>query len=375
MFITTPQSTSVTMDEAKEQYLKPRKVSKFVISREPHQEQDKYHYHAWLQFEKKWDLTNPRVFDLTDAEGTTYLSNVKKADDLGAAYILDPEKNGTVITNLTEDEQAEIMSKWIDGKHKSKGFAGVIDTAATGSLKDAWSQLQAVAPRDCVMQGKSKLLGNLRGFQQKIEDNPCTELVFKDQDWWDFWQPNKHTLLLIGGAGLGKTSYIRNKFPKCLVINRFDRLKEFDAEKHDCIVFDDMTLTTPPFSRDNIVSLLGVETDSDVNIKYGCARIPAGTPRVVTNNVFPVTLDEHGAIARRIFCVRIMERMYEIEEHEQGNVEHVGDDLDKLLADVGLSPKRFKDMPGLNQVEQKDPEVPEEPEDMSSEWLDKQVWE
>lgn len=108
---------------------------------------------------------------------------------------------------------------------------------------------------------------------------------------------NNLTLLIVGEAGIGKTTWAKKTIPKpCLFVTHIDDLRKFKVGFHVSILFDDVSVTHFPETAQ--IHLVDWENPRSVHVRYGTARIPAGITKVFTCNTFPVSI-QHPAIARR----------------------------------------------------------------------------
>jgi hypothetical protein len=92
-----------------------------------------------------------------------------------------------------------------------------------------------------------------------------------------------------------------HQFECPLVVSHIDDLGDFDASRHDGIVFDDMSFAHLP--REAVIHLVDWDLDRSIHIRYKRALIPARTRKIFTSNKtfyenFPA--DPSGAIRRRI---------------------------------------------------------------------------
>lgn len=115
-------------------------------------------------------------------------------------------------------------------------------------------------------------------------------------------QPRGLSLLVVGGPGIGKTQLALATFPKALFVTHMDQLKEFVAEEHEAIIFDDMSFSHLP--RTAQIHLVDQEQPRAIHVRYGVAVIPAFTPKVFLSNIEGIFDMSDGAIRRRIHLVR-----------------------------------------------------------------------
>jgi len=106
------------------------------------------------------------------------------------------------------------------------------------------------------------------------------------------------TLLIVGEAGVGKTTWAKTIMPKpILFVSHLDDLRKFRANYHKSILFDDVSITHMPHTAQ--IHLVDNENPRSIHVRYGTVRIPARTVKVFTCNSFPVT-SELPAIKRRV---------------------------------------------------------------------------
>lgn len=244
-----------------------------VVSEERHADGNK-HFHAFIQFERKLDSTNSRLFDYNGwhpkIEPTR---SVVKA----IAYV---KKDGNF---LEEGEQPT------GGKHSLHSKCSEMDRAeweeycienkiAFAYCESIWNRTH---PRD-------------RGTITNQEFNDGSVCTALEQFDWDF--PANKGLILVGPSGCGKTLWAKRNAPRpCLFISHIDRLAEFDERIHKSIIFDDMTFKHYPIQAQ--IHMVDQYDDRDIHIRYKTAFIPKGTPKIFTCNEEP--FDQHEAIKRR----------------------------------------------------------------------------
>lgn len=101
----------------------------------------------------------------------------------------------------------------------------------------------------------------------------------KEAEEHDF---KKFALVLHGPPEMGKTAYAKTLLPKHLRVTHPDKLKQFDDNIHDGIIFDDQAYGHWP--RESVIHLMDIEEDADINVKNSMVTIPAGTPRIFITN-------------------------------------------------------------------------------------------
>ena len=93
---------------------------------------------------------------------------------------------------------------------------------------------------------------------------------------------SKKCIVISGPPGIGKTKLAKTLFEKPLLVRHPDKLKQFDENTHDAIIFDDQAYGHWP--RESVIHLMDCEEEADINVKNSMVTIPAGIPRVFTTN-------------------------------------------------------------------------------------------
>lgn len=112
--LTWPLCGSITPAQAKEQLefaCAPAQVLEYVVAREPHQEDGKYHLHAFLKLNKEVRLgTHGEKFDLEDSTGLRFHGDYKvSSNPVGAAKYC--SKGNDFITNVDLDSWSRKKGK------------------------------------------------------------------------------------------------------------------------------------------------------------------------------------------------------------------------------------------------------------------------
>ena len=109
-----------------------------------------------------------------------------------------------------------------------------------------------------------------------------TKKDFKPVPEVEKWNPAEKVLVLRGKPNCGKTQFAKTLFEKPLIVRHPDKLKSFDENTHDAIIFDDQAYGHWP--RESVIHLFDVEEEADINVKNSMVTIPAGVPRIFTTN-------------------------------------------------------------------------------------------
>lgn len=105
-----------------------------------------------------------------------------------------------------------------------------------------------------------------------------------------------------GNAGIGKTDYALSHFENPLIVSHVDKLKCFNPNFHDGIVFDDMSFTHFPLSAQK--HLLDWTNEREINVKHDIVVIPKHTRKIFTYNYGEFPFDEsNSAIKDRLYML------------------------------------------------------------------------
>jgi len=199
-----------------------------------------------------------------------------RSKDRAMKYAL---KDGNYISNFSEEELDKARSKMIKASELHQNARKL---AREGNLEEAQKVLEdPKTARDMNLYGP-RILANLRDLA------PVESVNFYTIDQYDFqvsiWDRMK-TLILWGPTNTGKTSLAKAILPKALICSHIDDLKKYATRNYHGIIFDDMDFKHWPDTAQ--IHLTDVENPRSINVKHGTASIPAGTPRIITNNKTP----------------------------------------------------------------------------------------
>lgn len=121
--------------------------------------------------------------------------------------------------------------------------------------------------------------------------------------------PGGFSYVIYGPPGIGKTAYMTSRFPTCLLVSHMDQLGDFDPSKHEAIVFDDMSFSHLP--RTAQIHIVDWDYERAIHIRYGCAIIPANTPKFFLTNTMDIFDFNDAAISRRVKVIPLLNNLFE----------------------------------------------------------------
>lgn len=147
-----------------------------------------------------------------------------------------------------------------------------------------------------------------------LEEHPENEgSLFKPEDFTrplhdlDSTQMKNKVLVLIGDTGLGKTQYALAHFKNPVHVRHAEDYRRFNHEKHDGLVMDDLGFKQ--WSPMTFLKTLEMETAITMNVKYGSARIPRGTKRIICVNSEELLWPDGILPETRAACERRMHKI------------------------------------------------------------------
>jgi hypothetical protein len=312
IFLTYPQC-NLDLDVFTE-YLK-KLVSKYglkeyLIVREEH-ETEGYHFHSYLQLQKKIDTKNPHFLDICGHHGN--YKGVKQYEN-SIEYIT---------KEVFDEAQATLNLRASPGMIENLGSLydfkeienEMIELASKGKADVAMERLKNTNPKRYLEQGAQLQkrmieiqLGNI-GKQAKYPFESFvlnTDLQQALSIFEDYIKVGESKLLfLCGSSGIGKTqfalSYLEHKLGyRVLIVRDKEDLKFFNPLNHDAILYDDPDFST--LTREQIISIIDNLTRA-VKIRYTHANLRANVPKIITSNVSLRELNckfDDKAIERRI---------------------------------------------------------------------------
>lgn len=172
------------------------------------------------------------------------------------------------ITDLKPD--ADILKNFIEGVSLTQQYSKA-DYTRKAYIAKHWDVL-------------TKMITNHKRIMREIanEKPKFTKENFKKVPEAEKHDFSKKVMILRGKPNKGKTQYAKTFFKKPLIVRHPDKLKSFDENTHDGIIFDDQSYGHWP--RESVIHLFDVEEEADINVKNSMVTLPAGVPRIFTTN-------------------------------------------------------------------------------------------
>nr|QKI29040.1 Rep [Lactuca sativa CRESS virus] len=268
-------------------------IQYFLIGEETHEDGGR-HIHAVMEFKVKVNSRDVGLFDINDGE-EVFHPNIK------------PISRGQVhwkrALDYCQKEDPEPLSNIVE----KLSYGEILDQAS--SCDEFMRLVKEHYPRDYALHN-SRLLEMAK---REWPETTVNTLTTSDTVTWitlpdalmNFEPLPMRSIVVIGPAGCGKTSWAKFIAPKpCLFVRHLDSLSMLNAS-HQSIIFDDLTFNHLPPSTQKF--LVDMENLAEIHIRYRVARIPAGILRIITSNDDPFTHDymHRPAIERRCTFIQI----------------------------------------------------------------------
>lgn len=192
---------------------------------------------------------------------------IRNYDDFDTAF---PEDDGTGIgTSFGGGSAANRIAE---------GWASALAAEDTASALDA---IKAADPKDYVLKHQQiKRYFDEKNAPSFVHKHRMEDFNEPPMDWSRL--PDRQSLFLIGGNGLGKTHFALAHFECPLFVDHIDDLKSFRRDKHDGIVFDDVGFSH--LHPQALISLYDRALDRTIHVRYGTVKIPGGTKKIFCGN-------------------------------------------------------------------------------------------
>jgi len=242
----------------------------YIIGRETHPSNGEIHYHAYLKSCVAFETSNSRYFDFKGVH-----PNILPGSP-GAGWLAYCCKDKEFITNFYQ---------------KSAWSEALALPSAAAALEHLWQR----EPKTMLLQGHQVELNMVKRFKVEYVHAQYTgpyPVCFYPR----VWDMSRHSLLILGPPGIGKTQFARYLLGDCDYIKGTYEtgLKMISFTKP--IVFDEINMLhrDPELSKE----LTDVENGGTIPCRYKDVIIPPGVPRIFVNN-FRCFRDPHNAVYGR----------------------------------------------------------------------------
>lgn len=249
-------------------------VVEVIVCSEQHQDGSD-HRHAYVRFNRRIDLRNPRDFDIMG-----FHCNVQRCQNPEAwkNYI---RKDGEFMEwsdNAPEEDNPFELARTLPYEQYFERTRK--KQISFQYARNAWDHAQSELNQITLYDDPNFAL-NL----PLIEPLQCFNLS------------TQLTNIIVGPTGCGKTvTLCRRMLKPILFCTHVDQLRHFNSNLHKSILFDDMDFSHWPVTAQ--IHLCDRQMPRAINRRYGTTLIPPGTQVSVTCNQRPFTWDP--AINRRL---------------------------------------------------------------------------
>lgn len=270
-------------------------IAKYIIAVEKH-ESGKLHYHCFLHYEKKIDVTGERAWDAFGVHPNVLKGTPKKywedycakdKDYISNYYVEKVSKYKAALEASSVTEGLEIIAE-----HHSRDYLLQRDRIKR-NLEEHHLATRTTAPK-ITHETWSAYGRELRGSIPMI------------------W--NRKAIVICGPTNLGKTALAMGLSTQPYLVSHMDQLRTIPfGTTH--LVLDDMSFSHLP--RSTILHLMDLEHDRTIHARYAAAVLASGLPRIFTTNLTNFLGSENEmnraddpAIARRIAWFDVNDPLY-----------------------------------------------------------------
>ena len=252
------------------------------ICHEKHQD-GTIHVHACVQTKKRMDIKNANFLDYNGhhCNFTKPKTNDHWRNQVKYMEKEDPDVYGNIDVKNTKEEDFLMACDYVK-QCKNK--------------RDIYKP----SPHLMVISSKVMFFENLWA---STAQKAATVIKYKPEQFQEPMLTDLSISILVQGpSGIGKTQWALAHFEKPLLVSHMDKLKDFDPESHDGLVFDDMSFNH--LHAEAIIHLLDNANDRDLHARYEIASIPAGTKKIFCHNKVNIFIPEKGVDEGQLVAIK-----------------------------------------------------------------------
>lgn len=271
-----------------------------VIAEEIHPSNNGRHIHALLEFSRRVDSIDARLFDVADSIHQHH-PNIKPVKygksnwDRARDYVVKED-----VAPLTNEDPKLDYSEIFDQATDADDFLRLVLKNYPRDYALNYDRLASMARQKWKKFSNSTVTAVNQPSQQRT---PFELYTTDPRAVWDM----RKSLIVVGPPGVGKTTWAVAQAPKpCLFVRHLDTLKELTTD-HQSVVFDDLDFKHLPHHTQKF--LVDLEQPATIHVRYSTVTLPSFLPRIFTANEYPFEqLGIHGqAINRRVHTIYILD--------------------------------------------------------------------
>ena len=271
----------------------------------------RWHIHAYVWSNNKWDTRDRRYFDIQGRNGRALHPWIQS---MGRGV----DDRDRAITYLSKDNDLRVKlatgyTPTDGGRPPPHTWGYRVRDAPNATAAEA--ELRQHFPDQLYLNGGRILKRKRDEDVQNAEPGERFKLEDFDAEPLNVSPGYPYAHVLHGRSGAGKTSFALAHFDNGLLCSTLDDLQRFTPGVHDGIVFDDINFSqlTPEVT----IHLLDTIHARSIQMRYKPAYIPANTPRIFTSNKKPKYIfvkadnrEQRRAIERRYKAWKVEEDLF-----------------------------------------------------------------
>jgi len=270
-------------------------IQEYIVAEENHQDGGR-HIHAAITFKAKVNARTVNCFDINTGD-EQYHPNIK------------PIRHGKAHWDRATEYCAKDDPAPLSNIQSKLTYGEIFEGSTTPD--EYLAMVNKHYPRDYALNFARLREFALAHFQKNVNTIENDDLGYEydcPERLNEISLPMSKSLVIVGPAGCGKTSWAKEKAPKpALFIRHLDSLRKLNRS-HKSIIFDDLDFKHLPAHSQKF--LVDMENLAEIHVRYAVASIPAGVQRIFTANDYPFSRDDpyHSpAIERRLTLLDLNE--------------------------------------------------------------------